>query len=81
MITMQSAPVMTGSNDREGRLIFSDDALVAVIVCLSMDQHEHIRGKWFLEAGFGPCHHPCALFDSPDDAAAWVRGRLRLTGH
>ena len=77
MIGLQPIPVMTGMDDREGRLILVDGSLVAVIVRLDDPEHGTHVGKWFLEASFSPRHSPAALFDSPDDAAAWVAGQIR----
>ena len=76
MITFQRVPVMTGSADREGCVIFADGQLTAVVVRLDACEHGHLRGKWFLEAGIGPCNHPAPLFDLVDDALAWVASRI-----
>ena len=75
MVTFHRVPVMTGTEDREGCLLFAEGTLVAVIVRLDMREHADIRGKWFLEAGFGRCSERHELFDSIDDAAAWVGKR------
>ena len=75
-ITLQPIPVMTGSQDHEGRLVLVDGQLAAVLVCLADEVHGADRGGWFLETGFGRCdgHHP--VFESLDEAQAWVRGRI-----
>lgn len=41
--------------DRDGRLVFADDQLVAVIVQLEDGVHGSFRGYWNFEATFGPC--------------------------
>ena len=74
-MTFNRVPVMTGTEDREGCLLFVDRTLVAVVVRLDMREHADIRGKWFLEAGFGRCRERHGLFDSIEDAANWVSER------
>jgi len=69
--------VMTGSDDREGRLVLSDGQLVAVLVRLADAMHGKERGGWFLEAGFGPCQSPVPpVFGNLDEAQVWVRQQL-----
>ena len=76
MVTFQRVPVLTGSDDREGCAIFLDGALAAVIVQLDLPEHGRDRGKWFLEAGFGPCAGSAELFQSAEAAMAWVAERV-----
>ena len=76
-ITLQPIPVMTGSQDHEGRLVLADGQLVAVLVRLADEVHGDKRGGWFLETGYGRCdgpQHP--VFASLDEAQAWVRRRV-----
>ncbi len=76
-ITLQPIPVMTGSQDHEGRLVLVNGQLAAVLVRLSDEVHGEARGRWFLETGFGRCdgaEHP--VFESLDEAEAWVRRRI-----
>ena len=76
-ITLQPIPVLTGSQDQEGRLVLADGQLVAVLVRLADEVHGDKRGGWFLEAGFGHCdgpQHP--VFASLDEAEIWVRRRI-----
>ncbi len=77
-IALQPAKVDTRSPDRDGFLVFADDALVAVLVRLEDKAHGDWRGHWFLEAGFGRCNPSPQrpAFRSPDDAQNWVLGRL-----
>jgi len=49
---LQPVRVATGSDDRDGQLVFVDGFLVVVLVQLS-GQHGADAGMWFLEAGFG----------------------------
>ena len=46
-----------------------------MIARLDMREHADIRGKWFLEAGFGRCRELYELFHSIEDAANWVSQR------
>ena len=75
-LRLQPVQVGTGSNDVEGRLVFADDLLVAVLVQLS-DDHDDQSGKWFFEAGFGRLHvvNPLAFADL-DEARRWITQRL-----
>ncbi len=57
-LRLQPVRVGTGTPDTESQLVFADGFLVAVLVRLS-DDHGHIAGLWFLEAGFGPVEDPC----------------------
>ncbi len=64
--------ILTDSHDQEGRLVFIDDLLVAVLVRLS-DQHVGSAGLWYLEAGFGlVAHKEAPLFDDLDAAVRWL---------
>jgi hypothetical protein len=78
-ITFQPVRVRIDGHDTEGRLIFADDQLSAVIVRLDGETHvpDH-KGRWHLEAGFGPCDARIAppTFETPEEAEAWVRQRL-----
>jgi hypothetical protein len=76
-LTHQPMPVMTGSDDREGCLMFSDGQLVAVLVRLADEIHADQRGSWFVEAGFGPCRTAAPpTFDDLDAAQLWIRRQL-----
>lgn len=66
------------TEDRDGRLVFMDGALVAVLVRLS-DLHDGLSGSWFLEAAFGLMNvteHP--VFPTLDAAQAWVVQRANV---
>lgn len=75
-LRLQPVQVGTGSNDIEGRLVFADDLLVAVLVQLS-DDHDDQSGKWFFEAGFGRLNvvNPLTFADL-DEARRWIMQRL-----
>ncbi len=78
-ITFQPVRVRIDGHDSEGRLIFADEQLSAVIVRLDGEAHvpEH-KGHWHLEAGFGPCdaRNTPPTFTTPEEAGAWVQQRL-----
>jgi hypothetical protein len=80
-ITLQPIPVLIDGHDTEGRLVLHDGQLVAVLARLDGDAHgEGLKGRWHLEAGFGPCHFGGTyLFDTLEDAAAWAGARIRKT--
>lgn len=82
-ITYDPVQVLIDGHDSEGRLIFADKKLSAVIVRLDGESHapEH-KGRWHLEAGFGKCDPRVAppTFSTPEEAGAWVRRRLTGEG-
>ena len=48
---------------------------MAVLVRLDGKEHGDLRGRWLLEAGFGPCaQEPRPMFGTLEEAAEWVRG-------
>ena len=76
-LAAQPISVLTGSDDREGRLVLVNGDLVAVLVRLDGPVHEEQQGGWFLEAGFGPCSGPPQpVFDSLAEAQEWVSMRV-----
>ena len=76
MVTFQRTQVATDCKDREGCILFVDGAVIAIIVRLDAPEHGAIQGKWFLEAGLGRCARVAPLFDTIDDALAWVEKRV-----
>jgi hypothetical protein len=82
-ITFQPMRVLIDGYDSDGRLILADDQLAAVIVLLDAEHHAEDRGKWYLEAGFGKCavnSGNAPLWSTPEEAGAWVQGRLARSG-
>ena len=75
-ITFQPVEMETASDDTDGRLVFSDGRLVAVLVRLANGIHESDQGAWFLEAGFGRCFELPRIFADLTAAEVWVRDRL-----
>lgn len=76
LIDMQPVPVRTGSNDREGRLVFHGGELVAVLVRLDDEMHGRDRGLWFLEAAFGRFLKRADPFLTLAEAEEWVSQEL-----
>jgi hypothetical protein len=75
-LALEPVRVATGGEGEEGRLVFADGRLAAVLVRLS-EQHGELAGRWFLEAGFGRLdgpNHP--VFDDLAAAETWVDDRL-----
>jgi hypothetical protein len=74
-LTLQPVRLATGA-DEEGRLVFTQGRLVAVLTRLSA-LHGELAGQWFLEIGFGRLDgpaHPC--FPDLDAAEAWISQQL-----
>ncbi|WP_019905564.1 hypothetical protein [Methylobacterium sp. 77] len=73
---LQPVQVATGCQDREGRLVFDEGLLLAILVRLS-DMHGDDAGRWCLEIGFGPLSglQPPPFIDL-DAAQAWIADRL-----
>jgi len=70
-MTLEPILVATG-DDCEGRLVFRDGWLVAVLVQLSA-QHDEQEGFWYLEKGFGALDGPdLPSFESLEQATAWI---------
>ena len=75
----QAIPVLIDGNDTEGRLMLHHGQLVAVLARLDGEYHDPgLKGRWHLEAGFGPCHDGgTRLFETLEDAARWAYDRVR----
>jgi hypothetical protein len=70
--------VLIDGHDTDGNLVLADNQLAAVFVRLDGQSHdpEH-KGLWHLEAGFGKCNiRDVPLFNTPEDAGAWVEQTL-----
>jgi len=69
---LQSVRLRTGTTDQDGRLVFINDELTAVIVLLAGEDHAQERGLWSMEADFRVSGSRPPLFNSPYDAVAWL---------
>ena len=80
MIECRPILVNTASPDEKGCLVLADGCLVAVLVRVADTGDEQGRGElfgWQMEAGFGRCAVSVRpLFDTFEDAAAWMRTQL-----
>ncbi len=66
--------VSTGSRDEDGRMALVNGKLVAILVLLTEDyETPELRGKWFVEAGFGCLAGKHEVFSTLHEAEAWVR--------
>lgn len=70
-------PVLVAAGEGgEGRLVFCDDHLVAVLVRLST-LHADAAGRWFLEAAFGVLDGPThPTFATLEEARSWIDAAL-----
>ena len=77
-IDLQPVRVLSNNHDREAYLVMVDRQLAAVLVRLDGEEHgDDLRGRWFLEAGFGRCHQTNPpVFADLDEAQRWVEGRV-----
>ena len=76
-LTFQAVQVANG-HDEEGRLVFAEGRLIAVLVQLSgMHEEVGMAGQWFLETGYG-CRlageHP--TFPDLSAAEEWIQQGL-----
>ncbi|MCO6049308.1 hypothetical protein NGM99_05830 [Mesorhizobium sp. RP14(2022)] len=71
----QAVRLRTGSTDSDGRLVFIDGELAAVLVLLADDVHGSSRGLWSVEVDFRFVLANSPLFTSLYDAAAWLQER------
>jgi hypothetical protein len=77
MVKFQPVRILTCSEDKEGVLVFANDALVGVLVRLSPALHEgSAAGRWFLEAAFPPRAANAPTFDTLESADRWFCHRL-----
>jgi hypothetical protein len=77
-ITFEPIPVALDDENVEGRLVFADAHLIAVLVMLS-PSHEELAGKWFAEALFGSLteeEHP--IFSDLEEARTWIISHMKL---
>lgn len=73
-IDSQPTRITTESGQEDGMLLFVDGSLVAVVSHLRHSVTDEFAGRWFIEAGFGPCSQGGSqLFDTAEEAMRWVR--------
>jgi hypothetical protein len=81
-VELKSIKLLNPGEDDEGRLVFVDGLLAAVLCRLSGGHYpEDLRGRWFLEAGFGPlATNTYPTFSSLDEVESWVERALAEGG-
>jgi hypothetical protein len=82
-VSFQAIPLLIDGHDTEGSLVLHEGQLVAVLARLDGDSHDpEFKGRWHLEAGFGPCQEVgTQLFETLEDAARWAHRRVQTGGH
>jgi hypothetical protein len=78
-VTWQCVCVGSGFiREEDGRLVFVDGTLAALLVCRSDDHKEpELRGSWFINVGFGPITGVQETFPDFEDAVAWILRRFK----
>lgn len=62
------------SGHEDGMLLFVNGSLMAIVTHLHHSVTDEFAGRWFVEAGFGPCsYRRPELFDTAEQAKRWVR--------
>lgn len=82
-VSFEPTQVVTTGGIEDGSLIRFRGALAAVVVQLNhASYHEEDRGRWFVEAGFGPLDQVFVpTFGSLTEAGRWICFHLQLSGH
>jgi hypothetical protein len=73
-IEFQSCRIATLRDSEDACLVLADGVVMALLVRLDGDAT--IKPGWFLQIGFGPCDQEGIVFETLEDAAAWVEQRL-----
>jgi hypothetical protein len=78
-VTWQSVRVGSGfTREEDGRLVFVDGTLAAILVCRSdEDEEPGLTGAWSIAAGFGPISGVEETFLTFEDAVAWILRRFK----
>jgi hypothetical protein len=75
-VSFQSIPILIDGHDTHGLLALLAGQLVAVLARLDGDMHDkELKGRWHLEAGFGPCAATGEVFKTQEEIAQWVEQR------
>jgi hypothetical protein len=72
MISRLHMRIKTNSKDENSVLVLSDGSLVAILVRLDDPIHGSAQGRWYLEAHFDHVPDTERLFESLDEAEAWI---------
>ncbi len=77
-VTWQSVRIGSGfTREEDGRLVFVDGRLAAILVCRSDPTEPNGRSPWFINAGFGPIAGLQETFPSFEYAATWILRRFK----
>jgi hypothetical protein len=75
-MALELKPVqLNHETDTDGRLVYNDGRLAALLTRLS-DQHEERAGRWFLEFGLNPLDSGQREFANLAEAESWIRQQL-----
>jgi hypothetical protein len=75
-VTFKEVDVAT-SGQTEGRLVFYEGKLIAIITKLD-ESHDEFQGKWFADAFFNGLEHmQHETFESLEDVARWIAERMQ----
>jgi hypothetical protein len=71
-VSFQPITLDGNAPDSEAMLVYRNERLLAVLVCLS-DIHGELTGQWYVEANFGemPVVHPPA-FETIEQFTKWL---------
>jgi hypothetical protein len=75
-MALELKPVaLNHETDTDGRLVYADGRLAALLTRLS-EQHEERAGRWFLEFALSPLESGQREFADLDEAESWIRKEL-----
>ena len=77
-ITFEPVLIDTGSADEEGKLVFIDNRLAAILVKLS-ELHGEDEGVWYVETVFKSTVPARPSFNTLHDAATWIAHQFGCT--
>ncbi|WP_032935513.1 hypothetical protein [Mesorhizobium sp. WSM3626] len=69
--SLDKARIGTVEGGESGLLVWKFDQLVAVLTCIDEEAYS-MKGKWFLETGFGLLSGQHRNFDTVEEAIDWV---------
>lgn len=80
-ISMQVVPVQCGSERLDGRLVYVDGAIVAVLTHLKGAHYGRNNGAWYIEAGFGTrgIARNVDPFPTLEAVTDWIQDRIQYT--
>jgi hypothetical protein len=79
-LALTNIRLATVEGGEAGVLIMKSDQLVAVLTHVDEDVYA-LQGGWFLEVGFGRLSGCHKIFQTIEEAEAWISGRYLSSGH